>query len=260
MNRSIQFWGLFSREVRRYFKVPLQTLGAPIVGTSLYLLIFGISLGGSIHVQENVPYLAFLIPGLIAMSIIKNAFDNSTSAIVGPKYTNEMQDLRTTPFSINQISFAKTLASLSRGILVGVITYSVGQLFYYLRLDSFMEITHWGSLFFFIVFGGMAFGQLGIAIGMWASSFEYIGAVSMLVLLPLIYLGGVFFDLQNAHHFWQFVSHMNPLFYIINGIRYGILGQADVNMTLAVFVTLAFFLITYVLSLLSLRKGSHYLR
>ena len=260
MNRSIQFWGLFSREVRRYFKVPLQTLGAPIVSSTLYLLIFGVSLGRAIHIQEDVSYLAFLIPGLIAMSIIKNAFDNSTSAIVGPKYTNEMQDLRTTPFSLNQISFAKTLASLSRGILVGIITYIVGQFFFYFKLGGFMQITDWTALFFFIIFGGMAFGQLGIAIGMWASSFEYIGAVSMLILLPLIYLGGVFFDLQNVHPFWQHVSHLNPLFYIINGIRYGVLGQADINLGPAAGVTLVFFVVTYVLSILSLRKGSHYLR
>nr|MDJ0652482.1 ABC transporter permease [Simkaniaceae bacterium] len=113
---------------------------------------------------------------------------------------------------------------------------------------------------FFAVFGGLAFGNLGTAIGMWSKSFEHVGAVSMLVLLPLIYLGGVFFSLENAHPLWQKVSHINPLYYLINGIRYGFLGKSDICSTLAALVTFLFFIVCYGLALISLRKGSNYLR
>lgn len=260
MNRWIQFYGLFKREVTRFFKVPLQTLGAPIVNSFLYLLIFGVSLGHSIRLENNIPYLAFLIPGLIAMSIIKNAFDNATSSIMGQKYVNELQDHRTSPLSLQQLCFARGLASLTRGLLVGLITYLVGQSFFFVFQGRFLIIHDPLVFIYFSIFGGLAFGNLGTAIGMWSKSFEHVGAVSMLVLLPLIYLGGVFFSLENAHTFWQAVSHVNPLYYIINGIRYGVLGTSDMNFYFAAAVTFVFFLVCYCLALVSLRKGSNYIR
>ncbi|MCP5506515.1 MAG: ABC transporter permease [Chlamydiales bacterium] len=260
MNKARQMLGLFQREVARFFKVPLQTLGAPIVNSFLYLLIFGVSLGGSITIDENVPYLAFLIPGLIAMSVIKNAFDNATSSIMGQKYVNELQDHRTTPLSLQQLCLSRSLASLVRGLLVGLITYLVGQSFYLVFQGHFLPIHDPWIFLYFIIFGGLAFGSLGTAIGMWSNSFEHVGAVSMLVLLPLIYLGGVFFSLDQAHTFWQTLSHFNPLYYMIDGIRYGMLGTSDLSAPLAALVTLAFFLLCYVLALLSLRPGKNYLR
>lgn len=260
MDRTTQFFGLFRREVRRYFKVPLQTIGAPIVNSALYLLIFGVSLGNSIHLEGNIPYLAFLIPGLIAMSLVKNAFDNSTAAIIGQKYVNELQDLRVTPLTIGQLCFSKTTASFSRGILVGIITYIVGEVFYLVWQKEFLGIADPLILTFFVIFGGLAFASLGIAIGMWAKSFEHISAISMLILTPLIYLGGVFFNLETAPIFWRTLSHFNPLFYIINGVRYGMLGVADISLMTAIGVTLLFFIVCYAMALFSLRKGSRYLR
>lgn len=260
MKRWIQISGLFRREVARFFKVPLQTLGAPIVNSFLYLLIFGVSLGRSIQLDDNVPYLAFLIPGLIAMSIIKNAFDNATSSIMGQKYVNELQDHRTSPLTLQQLCLARNLASLTRGLLVGFITYLVGQAFFLIFQGTFLVLYNPYIFLFFAIFGGLTFGNLGVAIGMWSKSFEHVGAVSMLILLPLIYLGGVFFSLENIHSFWQRISHINPLYYIIDGIRYGFLGKSDVHFVLAGSVTFLFFIVCYVLALISLRKGSNYLR
>lgn len=260
MNRWIQVSGLFRREVCRFFKVPLQTLGAPIVNSFLYLLIFGVSLGHSIHLEDNVPYLAFLIPGLIAMSIIKNAFDNATSSIMVQKYVNELQDHRTSPLTLQQLCLARGLASLTRGLLVGLITYLVGQAFFLIFQGTFLPLYNPYAFLYFAVFGGLAFGNLGTAIGMWSKSFEHVGAVSMLILLPLIYLGGVFFSLENAHSFWQRLSHINPLYYMINGVRYGFLGKSDIHFVLAASVTFLFFVVCYLLALISLRKGSNYMR
>lgn len=260
MNKLLQVKGLFEREVSRFFKVPLQTLGAPIINSFLYLLIFGVSLGHSITLENNIPYLAFLIPGLIAMSVIKNAFDNSTSSIMGQKYVNELQDHRTSPLSLQQLCLARSLASLVRGLLVGLITYLVGQTFYLFFQGHFLSIHDPWIFVYFILIGGLAFGNLGTAIGMWSKSFEHVGAVSMLILLPLIYLGGVFFSLDQAHTFWQTLSHFNPLYYMINGIRYGMLGTSDMSVSLAGGVTFVFFLLCYLLALFSLRPGKNYIR
>lgn len=260
MSAFIQFKGLFNREVARFCKIPLQTIGAPIVNAALYLMIFGISLGTSIHFFDQVSYLAFLIPGLISMSVIKNSFDNATSAIIGSKYVNELQDLRTIPLTATQISWAKALASLTRGLVVGLITYTVGGIFFFLKEGNILTIRYIFILMYFLFIGGLSFSFLGVAIGMWARSFEHIGVVSTLILLPLIYLGGVFFTLKNLHPIWQNISFFNPLFYIINGVRYGILGKTDVDFFTSAFITFIFFLLTYICAHISLKKGTHYLR
>lgn len=259
MSSFIQIKGLLTRELLRFLKLPTQTIGAPIVNAVLYLMIFGVSLGRSIHSINGISYLAFLIPGLITMSIIRNAFDNATSSIIGPKYTNELQDLRTTALSIYQIAWAKSLASLIRGLIVGLITYLVGQIFFFSIDSTGIVVQEFSILIYFLLVGGLSFGFLGVAIGMWARSFEHVGAVSSLILLPLIYLGGVFFTLKNLHPIWQKLSFFNPLFYIINGVRYGILGTTDVNPLTSTAVTSTFLLITYICAHLSLRKGTHYL-
>ena len=164
----IQIFGLFKREVTRFCKVPLQTVGAPIVNSFLYLLIFGVNLGHSIDLDPHLSYLAFLIPGLIAMSITKNAFDNATSSIMGQKYVNELQDYRVSPLSFQQLCLARTFASLTRGLLVGCITYLVGQAFFLIYHQTFLPFYHPYIFLFFALFSGLAFGNLGTAIGMWS--------------------------------------------------------------------------------------------
>ncbi len=260
MKALIQFQGVCMREISRLFKIPLQTFGAPIVNAVLYLMIFGVGLSGSIRSNEGVSYLAFLIPGLITMSVIKNAFDNAASSIIGPKYVNDLQDLRTTPLSILQISFAKSLISLMRGIFIALITYIIGQIFFFSMYGKLIAIAHLASFFYFLCIGGLSFGFLGVGIGMWARSFEHIGAISALILLPLIYLGGVFFTLTNLDPIWQKISLFNPLFYFINGIRYGILGTTDVSFFKLIFVSLVFFFLTFIYAHLTLKKGTNYLR
>ncbi|MEM7174762.1 MAG: ABC transporter permease [Chlamydiota bacterium] len=260
MNKSIQFFGLLQREIRRYFKVPLQTIGAPIMSVGLYLVIFGISLGAAISLSGGTSYLAFLIPGLVAMECIKDSFDNSVSALLVQKYGNELQDLRTTPLSIGQICAAKAIASFTRGLLVSTITFVVGELFYFLTQKTLLTVAAPGVLAFFIFFGGLTFSCLGIAIGMWAKNFEDVGGFSLMIFVPLMYLGGVFFNLSMVAPFWRTLSRFNPLFYIINGIRYGFLGKADSDLIASALFTFLFFILCYILALTSLSKGRRYLR
>lgn len=260
MNKKIACIGLLRREIKRYLKVPLQTLSSPVVNSILYLLIFGVSLGEIVVLKGEVSYLAFLIPGLIAMSLVRNAFENSTSAIIAQKYTNELQDLRTSPLTKGVICIAKGIGSLTRGLLVGGITLGVGEVFYFLEKGRWLPICYPGELVFFMIFGGLGFANLGVAVGMWARSFEHVGAISMLLLLPLIYLGGVFFDAGSIDPLWQLASRFNPLFYLIDGVRHAILGHSVVSWQFAALFTFLFFMVCYSLSWVSLKKGFRYLR
>ncbi len=260
ISKSIQLRGLLWREIERYLKVPLQTIATPIVNSILYLLIFGVSLGGSIAIQHASSYLVFLVPGLIAMACIRNAFENSSSALLSQKYFNELQDLRVTPLTVGQLCFAKTVGSLTRGIFVALLTLLVGEGFYWATQGDLLPLKHPLLFIFFLLFGGMAFASLGIAVGMWSKSFEHIGAVSSLILLPLIYLGGVFFDLQSMAPLWQTLSRFNPLFYLIQGVREAMLGGTRVDLQQYALFAFIFFVLCYILALLSLKKGARYLR
>lgn len=256
----IKWYGQFRKEVKRFCKVPYQTIGNPAISATLYLLIFGLSLGSAIELKGYSSYLAFLIPGLITMSTLRNCFENSTSSIVGSKYVNELQDLRIGPISRIEILWAKGLGSLARGIIVAILTYAIGIVFYYFQNQVIFAIEKPIWLLYFIVVGGLAFSMLGIAVGMYAKSFDQVGGISTFILLPLIYLGGVFFTLDRLHPFWEVVSYGNPIFYLINGIRHAILGMGDVSLSLCAALTFGFFLIFYLLAFWSLKNGRHYIR
>ncbi|MCY3975331.1 MAG: ABC transporter permease [Simkaniaceae bacterium] len=259
--RITQFSKLFKREIGRFLSLPLQAIFTPVIGSILYLLIFGLSLANAIRTVGGVPYVLFLIPGLIAMSVIKNAFDNASSSVMAAKYINELQDLRTSPLPNFTITTAIGLASLVRGLLVGLLTYLAGALFLMLgRENHWLAVHRPLAVFYFAALSGLSFGFLGIATGMWSKRFEHTGAVGSMVLTPLIYLGGVFFNLDTIAPFWQKVSLFNPLFYIINGIRFGFIGRTDVDPALSGGITALFTLLTGGCAYASLTKGPHYLR
>ena len=259
-SKTQAFRNLFIREVARFVKTPYQTLATPIVSSLLYLLIFGVSLGKHIQLEGYPSYLAFLIPGLVIMSIVQNSFENASSSVIVGKYVNELQDLRIAPLSLASILWGKALSSLLRGFVVGFITYLVGFIFYYLQMHAWLSIKHPLTLLGFIFLGGISFANLGTTISMTYKSFEQINIVGTFVLLPLIYLGGVFFSLNNLHPIWQYISKFNPIFYLINGIRYGILGYSDENMFLCFGVLIIFAVLLHFLAKRSLIKGSNYYR
>ena len=252
----ISFVALFEREIARFFKVIVQTVVTPFVSSFLYLLIFGVSLGSKMPSHQGVSYLAFLIPGLMMMGLMNNAFQNSSSSIVSSKFSGDLEDLRVAPLSNQQIIWAMSLAALFRGFLVAIITFIVGVLFCYFQSDLVLPIAHPFFALYFIIIGGLTFGLLGLSVAFWATSFDQLSAFSAFILLPLTYLGGVFLSIENLHPFWQFVSKLNPLLYLINGLRYGVVGVADVSMTVAVPVSLLGFVVFYILAFISLRKGS----
>ncbi len=201
-------------------------------------------------------YLAFLIPGLVMMSLMNNAFQNSSSSIVTSKFSGDLEDIRVAPISNHQLIWAMMIGALIRGVVVGLVTFIVGSLFINYREGHFLAVEHPVILLYFIMMGGFIFGLLGICVAFWAKTFDQMSAFSAFVMLPLTYLGGVFISIQGLHPFWQLLSSWNPLLYLINGLRYGVLGFCDVDILVAILVSGIGFIVLYGLALWSLKKGS----
>jgi len=253
----IPFWTIFMREVRRFLKVIFQTIATPLISSALYLLIFGVSIGHEIDVGKGISYLAFLIPGLVMMTVLRNSLENAVGSIVTSKFVGELEDLRMVPLSTTQIVWGNGLAAILRGLLVGVVTLGVGYLFFWFVNEQVFPLKYPLFLLVFLLIGGLAFAHLGLAICMLATNFEQVSAINTFLLLPLIYLGGVFFSLDQLHPFWQVLSQFNPLLYMVNGVRYGMLGVSDVDVGFALSVTVITWIICYALAVWSLKKGSY---
>lgn len=254
--RFTPFLTLLRREISRFLKVAVQTIVTPFISSSLYLMIFGVSLGNRIVFDNNLPYLSFLIPGLVMMGCLNNAFQNSSSSIVSSKFSGDMEDLKVAPLSHLQIISAMMIAALIRGVVVAGVTLLVGEICYFLTQDHFLPIAQPLELLVFLSLGGLAFANLGITVGFWARSFDQLSAVSGFILLPLLYLGGVFFSIEHLPKFWKSVSLFNPLLYMINGVRHGLLGHSDVEPGRALAVSLLALAVTLLLALDSMRRGS----
>lgn len=253
----VPFWSLFKKEILRFWRVIAQTLLIPLVNSTLYLLIFGVSLGNSIEVGNEHSYIAFLIPGLIMMGVLNNAFQNSSSSIATSKFHGDLEDLRTVPLTRLQIVMAMSLAGMVRGFVVGLVTYAVGQVFFYFTQGTWLVIAHPFSLVFFLCIGGYAFSALGIAIGFSSKSIDQLSAVGGFILLPLLYLGGVFFPLSKLHPFWQDLSKVNPMLYFINGVRYGVLGHTDIAPTVCVIYALVSTGLAFWLGMRAVKHGPY---
>ena len=252
----IPFLTLIKREIKRFLKVIMQTVISPIISSFLYLLVFGVSLGGQVTLKNGVPYLAFLIPGLMVMGLINNSFQNSSSSIVTSKFSGDLEDLRVAPVTHNQIIWAMGIGGIIRGAMVALVTGFVGLTFYYMQRNEFLGIVHPFWTIYFIVVGGLIFSFCGIFVAFLAKTFDQLSAFSTFILLPLTYLGGVFISVESLHPFWQRLCHLNPLFYLINGFRYSVLGVSDVELMHSVLVTLIAVAVTYVMAQISLKKGS----
>jgi ABC-2 type transport system permease protein len=256
LNPWIPFLMLLRREVHRFMKVIVQTVVTPFISSFLYLMVFGITLGSKVESQKGFSYLAFLIPGLCMMGLMNNAFQNSSSSITIGKFTGELEDLKVLPLSHHQIIWAMALAAVVRGALVGAITFAVGSGFHLYQYGEFLTIEHPALLLFFVLVGGLTFGMLGITTAFWAKTFDQLSAVSAFVLLPLTYLGGVFLSIEHLHPVWQGIAKLNPLLYLINGVRYGILGVSDVPIDSALLISAFGLVLFYKLADQSLKNGS----
>lgn len=256
INNFIPFYTLIRREVKRFMKVLIQTVVSPIISNCLYLLVFGVSLGNSVQMKNGTSYLVFLVPGLMVMGLINNAFQNTSSSIVTSKFSGDLEDIRVAPISHTQLIWAMGIGGIIRGGTVALISGIVGGIFIYIKLDQIFLPTHFFWFLFFLICGGLTFSFCGIFVAFLAKTFDELSAFSTFILLPLTYLGGVFISIETLHPIWQTISHFNPLFYLINGFRYSMIGISDVEILISAAVTLVFVVITFIMARYSLLKGS----
>jgi len=222
---------LFYKEVLRFWKVGFQTVGAPVLTSVLYLLIFGHVLEDHVKVYDGVSYTAFLIPGLVMMSVLQNAFANSSSSMVQSKIMGNLVFLLLTPLSHWSWFFAYTLSAVVRGIAVGTGVLLATALFVWqssvLNFSLVPQEPLWALVFAFT--GAAMLGALGLIAGLWAEKFDQMAAFQNFIIMPMTFLSGVFYSIHSLPDFWQRVSHLNPFFYMIDGFRYGFFGQSDVS-------------------------------
>jgi len=222
---------LFYKEVLRFWKVGFQTVGAPVLTSVLYLLIFGHVLEDHVKVYDGVGYTAFLIPGLVMMSMLQNAFANSSSSMVQSKIMGNLVFLLLTPLSHWSWFFAYTLSAVVRGLAVGMGVLLATALFVWqsstLNFSLVPQEPLWALVFAFT--GAAMLGALGLIAGLWAEKFDQMAAFQNFIIMPMTFLSGVFYSIHSLPDFWQRVSHLNPFFYMIDGFRYGFFGQSDVS-------------------------------
>ncbi|MDQ5945179.1 MAG: type transport system permease protein [Pseudomonadota bacterium] len=249
MNNLLGFRTLLMKEVLRFWKVSFQTVAAPVVTALLYLLIFSHVLDEHVQVYGQIRYTAFLIPGLVMMSVLQNAFANSSSSLIQSKVTGSLVFVLLPPISYLEFFAAYVLAAAARGVVVGVGVLSVTVWF----APPGMVAPLW--VLTFAVLGGAIMGALGVVAGIWAEKFDQLAGFQNFLILPLTMLSGVFYSIHSLPPFWQQVSHFNPVFYMIDGFRYGFFGVSDVapQVSLAV-VSIAFAIVT-VFTLALLQRG-----
>jgi len=222
---------LFYKEVLRFWKVGFQTVGAPVLTSVLYLLIFGHVLEDHVKVYDGVSYTAFLIPGLVMMSVLQNAFANSSSSMVQSKIMGNLVFLLLTPLSHWSWFFAYTLSAVVRGMAVGMGVLLATALFVWqssaLNFSLVPQEPLWALVFAFT--GAAMLGALGLIAGLWAEKFDQMAAFQNFIIMPMTFLSGVFYSIHSLPDFWQKASHLNPFFYMIDGFRYGFFGQSDVS-------------------------------
>lgn len=223
----LPFYTLLQKEVRRFWRVSSQTLVTPVITASLYLFIFGATLGERISVLEGYSYAQFVIPGLILMGVINNSFSNAASSLFMSRYLGNIVDLLVTPLTPAQFIMAYTLAAMLRGLAVGVVVWLISLMFAELPWAYPLATIAMATLASFL------FAQFGIITAIYANSFDSLAMYTNFILLPLIYLGGVFYPISILPSPWAGLSHLNPLFYLIDGFRHSLLGTGDLTFTVA---------------------------
>ena len=240
---------LLYKEVLRFWKVSFQTVAAPVMTAMLYLLIFGHVLEDHVKVFDRIGYTSFLIPGLVMMSVLQNAFANSSSSLIQSKITGNLVFLLVTPLSHWAWFVAYVGASVVRGVVVG------GGVLLFTMWFAPLHVTNPLWILVFALAGAVLMGALGLLAGLWAEKFDQIAAFQNFIIMPMTFLSGVFYSIASLPPFWQTVSHLNPFFYMIDGFRRGFFGVSDVSPWLSLGVVGAAFAVVSATALHLLKTG-----
>jgi len=243
------FFTLFQKELLRFAKVSVQTVAAPVLTSLLYLLIFSHALEGRVMVFEKISYVSFLVPGLVMMAVLQNAFANASSSLIQSKVTGNIVFVLLPPLSHWELYGAYVLAAVVRGLMVGAGVFVVTVWFAKLSFASPLWIV------VFAVMGSAILGTMGLIAGIWAEKFDQIAAFQNFLIMPATFLAGVFYSVHSLPPFWQTVSHLNPFFYMVDGFRYGFFGVSDVPPTTSLAIVTATLAVAAALALSLLRRG-----
>ena len=240
---------LLYKEVLRFWKVSFQTVAAPVLTAVLYMMIFGHVLEDHVKVYDSISYTAFLVPGLVMMSVLQNAFANSSSSLIQSKIMGNLVFLLLTPLSHWNWFFAYVVSAIARGLVVGVGVLLVTGWFAHLSFVAPVWIL------VFALLGAGLMGALGLIAGLWAEKFDQIAAFQNFVIMPMTFLSGVFYSIHSLPTIWQNVSHLNPFFYMIDGFRFGFFGVSDVSPWLSLGIVSAAFAVVSLVAITLLRTG-----
>ena len=242
IENPVGFRTLCKREVLRFFVVFSQTLLAPLVSSTLFIFVFGYSLGGRMNLNiQGSPYLQFIIPGLVMMHLIESPYANTSSSLFMSRWHNLIQEILLSPLSYFEMVLGLLVGGVTRGMLVGSVVYAVSLFFCQFAFHSWPVVLY----FFFMI--PLIFALLGLLVGLWAEGFDKLSFWSTFVLTPLVYFGGVFHSVEMVPAPLQWVTRLNPIFYFVSGLRYGMLGVSDVDvrvcMVLAAVMAAALFIL-----------------
>ena len=240
---------LLYKEVLRFWKVSTQTVGAPVLTAVLFLFVFGHVMQGRARVYDSIPYTTFLVPGLVMMSLLQNAFANSSSSLIQSKITGNIIFVLLPPLAYWEFFAAYVLAAVVRGMAVGTAVMLVTLPFVEMEFRHPLWILAFASL------GSAVLGALGMVAGIWAEKIDQVASFQNFLVMPLTFLSGVFYSIHSLPVFWQDLSHFNPFFYMIDGFRYGFFGVSDAHPATSLAVVTAFFAAVSGLTLAVLRSG-----
>lgn len=252
----LSFYTLYKKEVLRFIKVYNQTLIAPLINALLLLSVFSLAIGNRVSEIQGVSFKHFIIPGLVMMTVVQQAFANSSSTLTFGKVIGNIIDLLIPPLSPKEISLAITLAGITRGIISGLVIifaiYIIGAFF-----DESLQIPihNIGLAIFYLFFSAMMLSLLGLIAGIYADSFDQISAITSFIITPLSFLSGTFYSIKNLPEIWQTVNLYNPFFYMIDGFRYSVTGHNDASIQTGVTVLLIFNLVLYLTAYFMIKKG-----
>ena len=250
-NISVALWTLTSKEIRRFMRIWVQTLVPPAVTMSLYFVIFGSLIGPRIGTMDGFDYIQFMIPGLIMMSVITNSYNNVVSSFYGIKFQKSIEELLISPMPNWSILLGFVLGGVARGVMIGFIVYGVSLLFY----PSFTIVNPLLTLFVLFL-TAILFSLMGFINAVFADSFDDISIIPTFILTPLIYLGGVFYSINILPEVWRSISMANPMLYVVNTFREGMLGVSDVSIMFSLGMILGFIGLLTGACLYLLNKGT----
>jgi len=243
------FGTLLHKELLRFWKVSFQTVAAPVLTALLYLLIFAHALEDHVRVYGEVRYSAFLVPGLVMMSVLQNAFANSSSSLIQSKITGNIVFILLPPLSYLEMFLAYVLAASVRGMVVGAALLAAATWFVQLPLNYPLWVLA------FALLGSSILGALGMIAGIWAEKFDQMAAFQNFIVVPMTFLAGVFYSVHSLPPFWQAASHLNPFFYMVDGFRRGFFGVSDVSPGISLAVVAVSFMVVATIALRLLHSG-----